>query len=285
MGILANVMPGVRALRAPLAAGLLLLLVAWICFEDGVPAHPTQGIWASVKRLEPLVSTVGTVGLLTFGAYVVGSLYLVIVPAFMGLLARVVADLVDGYFPGNSLQPWAARHLGSIRGTEVDFLFYSAAETESQEGRVGLSRPASFLAAVEAQIHQRVAPPMSKDSEERLMRFVRSRVDVVASDEDRAQVADFVDRYSDGRVTASTHMVRDHLVALARLARVYLEDWDTLPLTVVGTQPQLTARLIASRLKPSFGQLFRVLLPSSPSRSVCLLAGGGSCLGFLLPRS
>jgi hypothetical protein len=53
MGILANVMPGVRAIRAPLAAGLLLLLSAWISFEHSVPGHPSKGIRASIERLEP----------------------------------------------------------------------------------------------------------------------------------------------------------------------------------------------------------------------------------------
>src|SRR4051794_21291043 len=79
MGILASVMPGVRAVRAPLAAGFLLLLSAWIALESSVPKHPTEGVWASLERLEPLVSAIGILGLVAFAAYVVGSLYLVAV--------------------------------------------------------------------------------------------------------------------------------------------------------------------------------------------------------------
>jgi hypothetical protein len=77
MSILANLMPGVRAVRAPLAAGFLLLLSLWLMVDESVPRHPSDGIWASLNRLSPLATAFGTVGIVTFAAYVAGSLYIV----------------------------------------------------------------------------------------------------------------------------------------------------------------------------------------------------------------
>jgi hypothetical protein len=59
MGILASVMPVVRGVRAPLAAGLLLLLSAWVTFQSGVPERPRGGVWGGLSRLDHVVIGIG----------------------------------------------------------------------------------------------------------------------------------------------------------------------------------------------------------------------------------
>lgn len=61
-------LPGVRELRAPLAAGYLWLLAGWVAFGDRLSA-PTQ-----VEKLVDQFAPVGQAAALTFAAYVVGSL-------------------------------------------------------------------------------------------------------------------------------------------------------------------------------------------------------------------
>jgi hypothetical protein len=102
MGILANVMPGVRAIRAPLAAGLLLLLSAWVAFQSQIPEHPRDGVWAGLERLDGVLSAIGTVVLIGFGAYVGGSLYLVAVPP-LGRAAASLAGRLGGTRAGKRL--------------------------------------------------------------------------------------------------------------------------------------------------------------------------------------
>ncbi len=75
MGVLSSLLPGVRDLRGPLAAGYIWLLILWLWFADTLPSEETAtGVFATLYRLGNLVSSLGIVAALSFVAYIVGAL-------------------------------------------------------------------------------------------------------------------------------------------------------------------------------------------------------------------
>jgi hypothetical protein len=71
--VLSSVLPGLRDVRAPLAAGYLWLLSFYLGFEPVVLRHPT-GIWKTLSHLGHTFSAVGVGLAVTFIAYLVGSI-------------------------------------------------------------------------------------------------------------------------------------------------------------------------------------------------------------------
>jgi hypothetical protein len=75
MAALAGLLPGIRDLRAPLAAGYIWLLGLWIAAESAIPRQDeADGVLGSLYRLAGELSTIGTGVVVSFVAYVVGSL-------------------------------------------------------------------------------------------------------------------------------------------------------------------------------------------------------------------
>ncbi|HEX2240303.1 MAG TPA: hypothetical protein VHJ82_04085 [Actinomycetota bacterium] len=73
--MLANLLPGIRDLRAPLAAGYLWLFAAWLTFHDAVPSRTEAGgVVEAVYDLTNFASGIGLAVALSFVAYIVGSL-------------------------------------------------------------------------------------------------------------------------------------------------------------------------------------------------------------------
>ena len=74
MNLLANVLPGMSELRAPLAAGTITLLAVWLAVEPGLPAaEDATGLYGSILELDSVVSTIGATAVLGFVAYLVGA--------------------------------------------------------------------------------------------------------------------------------------------------------------------------------------------------------------------
>lgn len=72
--MLANLLPGLRDLRAPLSAGFLLMLALWIAFYPELPSRsPRSGFWSTVFAIEELISPAGLGVALSFAAYLLGS--------------------------------------------------------------------------------------------------------------------------------------------------------------------------------------------------------------------
>lgn len=73
--VLANLVPGLRDLRAPLAAGYLWLAVGWLVFGDRLRSSAVHGhgLVHSVYELHGAVSLFGVGVAVTFTAYLVGS--------------------------------------------------------------------------------------------------------------------------------------------------------------------------------------------------------------------
>jgi hypothetical protein len=90
------------------------------------------------------VSTVGTVGLIAFAAYVIGSLYLVTVPPFLGLGLDAIRVGVARLLWGN----YASRfHLHVRRGRDATDLRFTLDTARQRRGRItfGSSRKPSGI--------------------------------------------------------------------------------------------------------------------------------------------
>jgi hypothetical protein len=68
-----NILPGLRDVRAPLAAGYLWLLALYVAFEPLVPRKP-HGIWQILSHLEHTFSVVGLGLAVSFFAYLMGAI-------------------------------------------------------------------------------------------------------------------------------------------------------------------------------------------------------------------
>jgi hypothetical protein len=73
---LESILPGLRDVRAPLAAGYLWLGAIWLAVHDQVPASQEEatGIWEPIFRLGDALSVLGIGIALSFGAYLLGIL-------------------------------------------------------------------------------------------------------------------------------------------------------------------------------------------------------------------
>jgi hypothetical protein len=77
--MLTTLLPGIRELRAPLAAGYIWLLAAWIGLEPSIPeAAEATGLVATLYRLNDALSGFGLAAAATFAAYLIGSLSITI---------------------------------------------------------------------------------------------------------------------------------------------------------------------------------------------------------------
>jgi len=73
--VLANLLPGLRDVRAPLATGCIWLLTLWLLVEDRVPTpRKAHGVWASLYRLGELLGPAGVLAAGAFLAYLIGAM-------------------------------------------------------------------------------------------------------------------------------------------------------------------------------------------------------------------
>jgi hypothetical protein len=100
--MLANVLPGLRELRAPLAAGYLWLLFAWMVWGDKLPskseevADPARTPLDRFFELEPVVSSIGFAVLASVAAYVVGSIVIDVQTALGRTMGAALLRLIGG---------------------------------------------------------------------------------------------------------------------------------------------------------------------------------------------
>jgi hypothetical protein len=86
--MLSSLLPGLRELRAPLAAGVLWLLALWFLAEPSLPTQDeATGLLASAYRLAEPLSALGLGAALGFTAFLVGSLSVFV---FSGVLRRLI---------------------------------------------------------------------------------------------------------------------------------------------------------------------------------------------------
>jgi chromosome segregation ATPase len=111
--MLASLLPGIRELRAPLAAGYLWLLVGWLAFHSHLPAREqANGVIEALYNLEGLVSALGFGVAVSFAAYLIGSFS----QDFCGPLLEIVARnlvRIEEKATATRLTRWLVRRLGA----------------------------------------------------------------------------------------------------------------------------------------------------------------------------
>jgi len=71
--VLASLLPGLRNIRAPLAAGYVLLLAAWLWLVPILSPLPTEsGVVADLYSLYTAASRAVAIAAMTFAAYLIG---------------------------------------------------------------------------------------------------------------------------------------------------------------------------------------------------------------------
>jgi hypothetical protein len=73
-GVLVNLLPGLRELRGPLAAGYVVLGVLWASFVSEIPTDESSGLSGTLHDLKAFAGAVVLGAVVTFASYVVGSI-------------------------------------------------------------------------------------------------------------------------------------------------------------------------------------------------------------------
>ena len=165
MAALANLLPGIRDVRAPLAAGYIWLLGLWLALERSVPGEDdADGLLESVYRLGDGLSAIGLGVVASFVAYVLGALSTSLFAApSSGLRKLRGLSRLLRLDPFSAQTREALRALGrntrvelegilSMSGTDVDELLHESHLTEPDPPRRNLK---IFPAAAK---RRRVAP-------------------------------------------------------------------------------------------------------------------------------
>jgi hypothetical protein len=114
MAMLANLLPGLRDLRGPLAVGYTWILVLWLLFADHLPRERSEssGAMGKLFDLGDLLGPTVILAVVSFVAYMIGS-FLSLDPR--GPVWRTVRNLWSEFRPGSSrtyeeLSRWFDRH-------------------------------------------------------------------------------------------------------------------------------------------------------------------------------
>jgi len=74
-GVLANLLPGLREVRSPLASGYIWILTVWILFSDRLPRRQSADQpWAAIYDFSATVGKPATLAAISFAAYLLGCL-------------------------------------------------------------------------------------------------------------------------------------------------------------------------------------------------------------------
>jgi hypothetical protein len=125
--MLLNLLPGLRDLRAPLAAGYLWLAAAWLYYAPRLPAstNEAQGILKDVYRVVSVSNPAMVAAGLTFVAYILGILstglltkplrliarLLILLPVYILVLMRVFIATHNGSAAEDKVQDWIDGYL------------------------------------------------------------------------------------------------------------------------------------------------------------------------------
>jgi hypothetical protein len=111
--MLASLLPGLRELRAPLAAGYLWLVTGWLVLRDRVDtdSQAVQGL----LDLRDVTSTAGYIAALSFIAFMLGALWEAFVASVVGAVRRLVIQRENFLGPELSLHDASERRARGAR--------------------------------------------------------------------------------------------------------------------------------------------------------------------------
>jgi len=154
--MLSSLLPGLREVRAPLAAGFVWLVALWILLESWARDSAAEGVVGSANRLMGTLSPVGEGVVLSFAAYLVGSFSVFLFSRPLLSLFRTSIDSDVGPLDGLS-------ELGRVSLTQV-----------SADGRQRLEESLA-LSGVGVDEVLGLAAPVADTSDKRVPRGRRGR--------------------------------------------------------------------------------------------------------------
>jgi hypothetical protein len=100
--VIASILPGLREIRAPLAAGYVWMLGLWLVAAPNLPVQPpTSGLYADVYRLAKYVGTPAVIAGISLVAYLAGVLSIAAFNAANAASARVpLPERIESALPG-----------------------------------------------------------------------------------------------------------------------------------------------------------------------------------------
>ena len=121
-----NLLPGLRELRAPFAAGVLWVLAAWMAWEPHIPTEAmATGVASSVYRLRGLLQPVAAGAAAGFLAYLVGS-----------LSVAISSDAIKSTFPVHITRE-RRRAFNTLTPAALHALYQTAAQKREDIEAVG----------------------------------------------------------------------------------------------------------------------------------------------------
>ena len=124
--MLSNLLPGLRELRAPFAAGVLWVLAAWMALEPDIPTEVmATGVAWSVYRLRALLQPVAAGAAAGFIAYLVGS-----------LSVAISSDAIKASFPVHITRK-RRRPFNTLSPAALGALYRAAAQAREDIEAVG----------------------------------------------------------------------------------------------------------------------------------------------------
>lgn len=208
--MLLSVLPGVRELRAPLAAGGLWLLTLWIWVFDKIPsdATPRATLFAEVRHIGEWGGIALVSAMLAVGSYLVGILY--------APLADQIPPLIRNTLKGI----YAGRRYGRAGAVIKPFLGNSEGVIDEQFN----------LPKLENLIASRIEQRYRSDVD--FWEVCREVRDIDRAPEGTSR------RYSTSglmQTTSGRRMLLQELIHLRRHARELVDDLKILPARLVGT--------------------------------------------------
>ncbi len=228
--MLTTLLPGLRELRAPLAAGYIWLLAWWLAFEPRLAARAeATDVLSSLYRLDDALSGFGLAAVASFVAYLAGSLSMTLFSRGLKSLFRGKVALADEESRLEPLSASALRALGHL-----------ARETrERMESSLALSdtRPSELVGELRGyppSRHPAIAPPGFHSRRARL----RRRLGRLARP---------------AMLTADSTTPDPDAVTEARLLRAAVDDLpQVLQVRLLGRDPDLFAAVDRHRAEVEF---------------------------------
>jgi hypothetical protein len=278
--MLTNLLPGLRDLRAPLAAEYLWLAAGWLYFAPQLPASvdDAQGVLKDIYRVVDRSDHVAVAAGLTFVAYIVGILSAGLLTPFFRFIGRLprfiltipiviaifrsevlstrspIESNADNFLAASRIARW---HFKTSRSLPIRAERF-ALRRMSNKVLIDNDYRGIFLTRLEERLNNiifRASTTMGSGALRRLQ-FVRDLIDNPSIDnkEKPSKILERLSEYLDeGYLEAGDNLV-DSVVNVSRHAQDILEELTLVPERLVGDRPATYERWDRLRAESEFRQ-------------------------------
>jgi uncharacterized membrane protein YvlD (DUF360 family) len=278
-----SLLPGLRELRAPLAAGYLWLAAGWLYFAPQLPAsvEDAQGVLRDVYRVVAAGDPVAVVAGLTFIAYLLGMLstdllirpvrFIVKLPLYILLLPFAIPLIVSVMLSTESpiMESKLNNLFAAIRAVRLRYQVTRATSPLIRAEQLVLRRLANKILTDEdyraiflGRLGERLEWILSRGSMTpgseglRRLQFVRDLIsDSSVEDEEKAkEIVERLSKYVDEGYLEAAEALADSVVSIDRHAHDILGELFLVPERLVGDRPATYERWDRLRAESEFRQ-------------------------------